>query len=124
MRYQYLTHDKIDFAKRDECIVASANGNIYSLSWYLNIVSPRWDGLVEIKDGEYTKVIALPIFKKFKLMTFLRQPHFVNQLGIISRQPTSGAEFAEMLNLLRSTFSYISQYPLNLSNQLLVDGLE
>ena len=44
---KYLTHNNIDKTRWDECIRRSFNGNIYAWSWYLDIVHPQWEALIE-----------------------------------------------------------------------------
>ena len=59
----FLKHDKIDKVKWDNCISRSVNGHIYARSWYLNIVSPDWDALIE---GDYEAVMPLTWKRKFE----------------------------------------------------------
>jgi len=91
---RYLRHPQIDKQKWDACIEASEAGVMCVLSWYLDIVSPNWDALVEEKDGLYTSVMPLTGTSK---MGFARlgSPHFCQQLGIVSIEPTTTADQAE-----------------------------
>jgi len=43
----YHKHHEIDRDRWDECIRKSFNGIIYAYSWYLDIVSPQWEALIE-----------------------------------------------------------------------------
>lgn len=52
----FRSHSEIDKEKWDACIRESANGMIYGYSWYLDIVSPGWAGLIE---DAYTAVFPL-----------------------------------------------------------------
>ena len=47
----------IDKKHWDDCISKSFNGNVYAWSWYLDIVHPKWEALVE---NDYERVMALP----------------------------------------------------------------
>lgn len=77
---RHLTHDKIDKTRWDECIKNSFNGNVYALSWYLDIVHPQWEALVE---NNYERV--MPITGKKKMgIHYLFQPFFTQQLGVFS----------------------------------------
>ena len=67
----YLEHKDIDKAKWDATVVEC--GNIYARSWYLDIVHPGWEALVE--DG-YFAVMPLTGGKKFGV-NYLYQPFFV-----------------------------------------------
>ena len=82
----YLTNEQIDKSRWDDCVAHAVNGNVYAFSWYLDIVHPEWEALVEMIDGNY--VTIMPITKKKKyLINYLCQPFFVQQLGVFSRQP-------------------------------------
>lgn len=84
----YLTNEQIDKSHWDDLVAHAVNGNVYAFSWYLDIVHPGWEALVEIKDGNYLNI--MPITKKKKyLIQYLCQPFFVQQLGVFSRQPVT-----------------------------------
>ena len=81
---QYLTNDCIDKTLWDDCVAHALNGNVYAWSWYLDVVHPKWEALVEVKDGNYLTI--MPITKKRKcFIHYLCQPFFVQQLGVFSR---------------------------------------
>lgn len=77
---KYLTHNNIDKTRWDECIRRSFNGNIYAWSWYLDIVHPQWEALIE---NNYERVMPLTGNRKFGI-NYLFQPFFTQQLGIFS----------------------------------------
>lgn len=77
---QYIKHNKINKQKWDECIEKSFNGIIYAYSWYLDIVCPNWEALV---DEDYKTVMPLTAGKKYSL-NYLYQPFFTQQLGVFS----------------------------------------
>ena len=52
----YLTHNQIDKQRWDECIAQSPDGLIYCWSWYLDVVHPGWEALVE---DDYENVMPL-----------------------------------------------------------------
>ena len=82
----YLTHETIDQNRWDECVAAAPNGNVYAWSWYLDMVHPGWDALVEVEGGKYMAI--MPMTKKKKLgINYLCQPFFAQQLGVFSVQP-------------------------------------
>jgi hypothetical protein len=68
----YLKHERIDPNRWDECIAAAPNGNVYAWSWYLDLVHPGWDALVEIDSDKYLTV--MPITKKKKVWHQLPLP--------------------------------------------------
>ena len=51
----YLTHDQIDKSRWDDCIAHAVNGMAYAWSWYLDVVHPGWEALVEMKEDKYLK---------------------------------------------------------------------
>ncbi len=55
----YLKHDQIDQQRWDDCIAHAPNGLVYAWSWYLDIVHPGWEALVEIVDDKYLSVMPL-----------------------------------------------------------------
>ncbi len=79
----YLTHQHIDKTRWDACVAQASNGLVYAWSWYLDVVHPGWEALVEISDGNYLSI--MPITKKKKyFIHYLCQPFFVQQLGVFS----------------------------------------
>lgn len=77
---QYLKNSNIDKKKWDNCIEQSSNPLIYAMSWYLDIVCPGWDALVE---DDYVMVFPLTWGRKFGI-SYLYQPMFTQQLGFFS----------------------------------------
>jgi hypothetical protein len=66
--------------KWDNAISNSTNRLPYTLSWFLDIVSPNWDALVY---GDYQMVMPLPSRKRYGI-PYLYQPILCNQLGVFS----------------------------------------
>jgi len=77
----YLKHEEIDKKKWDSTIQHAFNGIIYAYSWYLDIIHPYWDALVE---NDYERVMPLPVSKKWNVK-YIFQPFFSQQLGIFSK---------------------------------------
>ncbi|MBR5604157.1 MAG: GNAT family N-acetyltransferase [Bacteroidales bacterium] len=71
----------IDKRRWDDCIAKSFNGSVYAWSWYLDIVHPRWEALVE---NDYERVMPLTQSRKLGL-SYMFQPFFVQQLGVYSQ---------------------------------------
>ncbi len=78
---KYLTYNEIDKTRWDDCISNAFNGIIYAYSWYLDIVCPSWDALVE---DDYERVFPLTNGKKSGI-NYLFQPFFTQQLGVFSK---------------------------------------
>jgi len=75
----------IDHSRWDRCISKSLNGNVYGLSWYLNITCPDWEGVIK---GDYEAVMPVPVMPVLLLpgwrKKLISQPPFTWQLGIYS----------------------------------------
>src|SRR6056297_1897646 len=84
----YYLHKNIDKQKWDNCIQHAHNELIYAYSWYLDIVSPHWDALIQ---GDYEMVMPLPKKRKYRI-TYLIQPLFTQQLGIFYKKPLTSKE--------------------------------
>ena len=112
----YLTHERIDKTLWDECIAHALNGNVYAWSWYLDIVHPGWEALIEVKDGKYLTV--MPITKKKKYgISYLCQPFFTQQLGVFSAQTLTQEHVVEFLKNIPSKFRLV-EIRLNEGNPL------
>lgn len=110
----YLSHNEIDKSLWDECVSEAPNGNVYAWSWYLDVVHPGWDALVEISDGKYLTIMPITWKKKYGIH-YLCQPFFVQQLGVFSiKQPTQ-EKVAEFLRAIPSRYLLV-QIRLNEGN--------
>lgn len=110
---KFLKHDMIDKNRWDECINMSFNGNIYAWSWYLDIIHPKWDALVE---NDYERVMPLTGKTKFGIH-YLFQPFFAQQLGIFSRAPLSQNKVDDFINAIPKNYKLI-EYRLNEFNKV------
>lgn len=98
----YLRHHEIEKAKWDECIENSVNGLIYGRSWFLDIVCPGWDALVE---EDYTAVFPLTHGRKYGIC-YLYQPYFTQQLGVFSRKHLTADLVTEFLTAIPPKFRF------------------
>ncbi len=110
---QFLLHSQIDYARWDACIRNSFNGNIYAYSWYLNIVCPNWNALVE---DDYESVMPLTGRKKLGI-NYLFQPAFTQQLGVFSVSQHSPQKVEEFLSAIPHSYKFI-EINLNKYNSL------
>ena len=108
---RYLEHNAIDRAKWDALI--SDHGLIYAQSWYLDVVNPQWEALVL---DDYEAVMPLTGGRKFGV-DYLFQPFFVQQMGIISRQPLPPKEQSDILRSIPKHYRF-AEIRLNESNAL------
>lgn len=109
---KYLRHQEINKQKWDECIQNSPNGLIYAHSWYLDIVCPGWEALVE---DNYDSVLPLPMAKKYGY-TYSYQPPFTQQLGLFSIHEIPEGKTADFISAIPSHYRYIEMH-LNEKNQ-------
>jgi len=109
---QYFSHQAIDKAKWDDCITRAFNGNIYALSWYLDVVHSQWEALVE---NDYERVMPLTGAKKFGI-SYLFQPYFTQQLGIFSKRVLNAAVVNDFLAHIPAHYQF-AQINLNVHNQ-------
>lgn len=73
-----IKHHQIDKKKWDEVVTDSDIPHVYLLSWFLDVVSPSWECLVE---DNYRLIFPLPV--KHKLgFPYLVQPPFCQKLGV------------------------------------------
>lgn len=106
---RYLEHNAIDRQKWDDLV--ASHGLIYAQSWYLDVVHPDWEALVL---DDYEAVMPLTGGKKFGVH-YLFQPFFVQQLGIVSRQPLSPETQSEFLLSIPKKYRF-AEIRLNESN--------
>lgn len=100
---RYLKHSEIDREKWDRCITGSSFETLYPYSWYLDLVSPGWEGLVR---GEYEMVMPLTWTRKFGFH-LLMQPILAQQLGVFSAGLPGEAELSEFILAILSRFRYV-----------------
>lgn len=96
----FLQHNDIDKQKWDDTI--DQCGNVYAYSWYLDIVHPGWNALVE---DDYQAVMPLTGGKKFGI-DYLYQPYFVQQLGVFSKSPVNPEKTEEFLKAIPSNYRF------------------
>ena len=96
----YLQHKDIDKKKWDATIEDC--GNIYAYSWYLDIVHPYWEALVE---DDYQSVMPLTGGKKFGVQ-YLYQPYFVQQLGVFSKSPMTTEKTEAFLKAIPAQYRF------------------
>ena len=113
---QYFTHDQIDKCRWDACIAHAVNGNVYAWSWYLDVVHPGWEALVEVKDDKYLSVMPMTKKKKYGI-SYLCQPFFVQQLGVFSRSQVTEETTLSFLKAIPRKYRLV-EIRLNEQNQL------
>lgn len=69
---------QIDKQKWDKCVTHSFNGSIYARSFYLDIMSSHWDGLVL---NDYQAIMPL-LWKRKYGFSYLYQPMFIRHTAV------------------------------------------
>ncbi len=100
---QYISNENIDRGKWDESISRSFNGIVYAYSWYLDIVSPKWDALVK---DDYKSVMPLTWRKKYGV-SYLFQPFFTQQLGVFSSEKSDADLVKQFIEAIPKRFSFV-----------------
>lgn len=101
-RFCYIRNSEINRLKWDRCISTSINKRVYALSWYLDVVSENWGGLVY---GDYQAVFPI-IFKKIGFFKKCYPPFFCQQLGLFYQKEENDNG---TLNLLANCLNYLNQ---------------
>ncbi|NLK47821.1 MAG: hypothetical protein GX296_03300 [Bacteroidales bacterium] len=109
MKIKHLSHFSINKQNWDELILQADNGLVYALSWYLDIITPKWEALIS-SDLKY--VMPVPIKYKYKL-PYIVQPLMAQQLGVFGKAPVP-AEIVRMF--VKNLPSYSYQLNLNHAN--------
>jgi len=112
-RVAYIPGDQIDRERWDRCLEAAVNGNIGGFSWFLDIMSPGWGGLVK---GDYDYVMPVPVARRFGI-NYLLQPRFIQQSGVFGMISPDTATVCMFLNALPNEISVID-YHFNEQNSL------
>ena len=76
----YHKNNEIDREQWDNCIKNSPGAKPYAYSWYLDIMAPGWEALV---DDDYDSVFPVPGFSQFGIQ-YIATPVFLQQLGAFS----------------------------------------
>ncbi len=108
---QFLEHTSIDKKKWDACIDRSLNGLVYGCSWYLDLVCPGWNALVQ---DDYTSVMPLTAGKKYGTQ-YLYPPYFAQQLGVFSTKKITEEVVHEFFDAIPARYKFI-EICLNTSN--------
>lgn len=99
---RYLTHNQIDKQCWDDCIAQSSDGLVYVWSWYLDVVHPNWEALVE---DDYETVMPLTGNKKFGI-NYLFQPFFTQKFGVFGKKEVCEEKIEEFLNKIPEKFKF------------------
>jgi len=96
----YLKNGEIDREQWDNCIRNSSVQKPYPYSWYLDIMAPGWEGLI---DDEYDSVFPVPSKIRFGIK-YSSTPAFIQQLGAFSPDKPSSESIVEFLDYMPEVF--------------------
>ncbi len=100
---RFIEHNEIDKQKWDACIKEAFNGNLYGWSWYLDIIHPNWNALIE---DDYERIFPLTGSRKFGI-GYLFQPFFAQQLGIYSKSILNPTIVDQYLAAIPSQYQFV-----------------
>lgn len=96
----YLKNEEIDRSRWDACLAEMSGVKPYAWSWYLDIMSPGWEALVD----NYNSLFPLPRARKYGF-NYVATPLFLQQLGLFTpdgdRETIAGEFFSFMPEFYR-----------------------
>ncbi len=99
----FYNNNEIDREQWDNCIRNSPGIKPYAYSWYLDIMAPGWQALV---DDDYDSVFPMPGFKKYGIR-YITTPIFLQQLGVFSPDKPADLSLYEFLDFLPDFYRLI-----------------
>jgi hypothetical protein len=99
----YHKNNEIDREQWDNCIKNSPGVKPYGFSWYLDIMAPGWQALV---DDDYDSVFPVPGFSRFGIQ-YVTNPPFVQQLGAYSPDKPATSSALEFLEYMPDIYRHI-----------------
>jgi hypothetical protein len=111
----YLKNNEIDRDQWDNCIRASRHFKPYALSWYLDIMAPGWDALV---DDDYDAVFPIPGFSRLGI-NYISTPIFLQQLGVYSPDTSENQKVHEFIDYMPQLYKLID---LNIGQKISYHG--
>ena len=108
---KYIESKNIDKSRWDQCVSFSKSPLVYGYSWYLDLVSPGWCGIIM---EDYSAVMPLPVKKKYGI-NYIIQPRFTQQLGIFAPENYGDKEINEFVEAIPRFYRFID-INLNYSN--------
>jgi hypothetical protein len=95
-------HNEIDKDQWDNCIRNSHCTKPYSYSWYLDIISPGWEALV---DDDYDSVFPIPVHIRCGIK-YIATPIFLQQLGAFSPDKSPDIAMNEFIEFMPSFYRF------------------
>jgi hypothetical protein len=111
----YHKNHEIDREQWDNCIRNSPGVKPYAFSWYLDIMAPGWEALV---DDDYDSVFPIPCSEKFKVK-YVATPVFLQQVGAFSPDKPADKSIIEFLDYLPDFYKLVD---LCIGQEVVFDG--
>ncbi len=92
----YLKNSEIDRERWDFCLNEIPRVKPYAMSWYLDIMAPGWDALV---DDDYLALFPIPRSAKIGF-NYIATPVFLQQLGLFTADGDRQAMAREFISFL------------------------
>jgi len=99
----YLKNNEIDHEQWDTCVKQSPRVKPYGFSWYLDNMSPGWEGLI---DDEYDSVFPITGARKFGVQ-YIATPIFLQQLGAYSPDKSLQKALNEFVEYIPDFYRFI-----------------
>lgn len=99
----YHKNKEIDREQWDNCVKNSPGVKPYAFSWYLDIMAPGWQALV---DDDYDSVFPVPGISRFGIQ-YVTTPAYVQQLGAFSPDKPASKAVIEFLEYMPDMYRYI-----------------
>ena len=99
----YHKNNEIDREQYDNCIKNTPGARPYAYSWYLDIMAPGWQALV---DDDYDSVFPVPGFSRFGIQ-YIATPVFLQQLGAFSPENHTSKAVTEFLEYMPDFYKFI-----------------
>lgn len=99
----YLKNEEIDRSKWDACLAEIPGVKPYAWSWYLDIMAPGWNALI---DDDYNSLFPLPCFRKLGF-SYISTPVFLQQLGLFSADGDSNIRASEYISFMPEFYRLI-----------------
>lgn len=96
-------NNEIDKEQWDNCIKSSHRAKPYAYSWYLDIMAPGWQALV---DDDYDSVFPIPGFSRLGIQ-YIATPVFLQQLGVYSPDKPASVAISEFIEYMPDFFKFI-----------------
>lgn len=99
----YLKNTEIDRTRWDESVAEIAGVKPYAWSWYLDIMAPGWEALV---DDDYNALFPLPVSRKYGFR-YIATPVFLQQLGTFSPDGDRSRLTSEFITFIPETYRLV-----------------